>query len=722
MLLGSSSAAVAFYCSSFSFSRHHITTFLVPARLLFFVILFLLCSNNVSSLSFSLLGSSSSTNTNTNMDTSSIFTTIKPSLLESLATTANSYASAHGIQVEKKHPTAAAIAATGGTNVKEEESSKSSYFECAPISLLPNAYPKAAFRRAQNVAVLFNKLVDKIAHDVSFLQSTLGGQVSDADPFTRQLLDLFVQIYGNGNNTNASSSSSSSSSRKKNHAQQAHTLGIFRSDYMLHSFVDPENGDGGVMVVDIKQVELNTIAASFAGLSTRVADLHRYLLARFQLARQQQEPSQPDAAATSAAAADDDDELQRFLNANKQAVYNNKNNNNNNKDAATTSTASTSTNDEELPDGVPLNPALERLAYAMHLATQTYQECYTTTTTTIDQKQQPLAVLFVVQEGESNTVDQRLLEFELFEKHGIPVLRRSLTRLYDIATVDNVTGSLSVDGYEIAVVYYRAGYAPTDYPSGDYSNSAGGGGGLEWKARARIEASRATKCPSLGYHLAGTKKVQQALARPGVLERFMSSTKNPQECAAMRRVFAGLYSTSPKDGMVVADYQAVHDVVVNQNSHLYVLKPQREGGGYNFYGDQLLAKLTQNVQINNKEGEEEEEETNMVLNDALGEYILMQRLFPPEQTAILLRSGRVEGIGKCISELGCFGTILCGPSPYYVVDDDDDDDSSKKQNDDDDGTILHNEYAGFLLRTKFSHVDEGGVASGFATLSSPYLC
>jgi glutathione synthase len=38
-----------------------------------------------------------------------------------------------------------------------------------------------------------------------------------------------------------------------------------------------------------------------------------------------------------------------------------------------------------------------------------------------------------------------------------------------------------------------------------------------------------------------------------------------------------------------------------------------------------------------------------------------------------------------------------------------------------DGETLHNEYAGFLLRTKFEHVDEGGVASGFATLSSPFL-
>jgi glutathione synthase len=78
----------------------------------------------------------------------------------------------------------------------------------------------------------------------------------------------------------------------------------------------------------------------------------------------------------------------------------------------------------------------------------------------------------------------------------------------------------------------------------------------------------------------------------------------------------------------------------------------------------------------------------------------MERLFPPQQRAILLRNGQVEGTGMSISELGCFGAIVTSG----------------------DGEVIHNEYAGFLLRTKFSGVDEGGVASGFATLSSPYLC
>lgn len=36
-----------------------------------------------------------------------------------------------------------------------------------------------------------------------------------------------------------------------------------------------------------------------------------------------------------------------------------------------------------------------------------------------------------------------------------------------------------------------------------------------------MEQSSAIKCPSISYHLAGTKKIQQELAKPGVLERYL---------------------------------------------------------------------------------------------------------------------------------------------------------------------------------------------------------
>lgn len=54
------------------------------------------------------------------------------------------------------------------------------------------------------------------------------------------------------------------------HARQDLALGLFRSDYMVH--VDPETSSLG-----IKQVEFNTIASSFGGLSSQVSKLHGHL-------------------------------------------------------------------------------------------------------------------------------------------------------------------------------------------------------------------------------------------------------------------------------------------------------------------------------------------------------------------------------------------------------------------------------------------------------------
>lgn len=53
---------------------------------------------------------------------------------------------------------------------------------------------------------------------------------------------------------------------------QRRALGIFRSDYLLHQ---TEPGKP----LQIKQVEFNTIASSFGGLSEKAVNLHRWVLA-----------------------------------------------------------------------------------------------------------------------------------------------------------------------------------------------------------------------------------------------------------------------------------------------------------------------------------------------------------------------------------------------------------------------------------------------------------
>jgi len=74
---------------------------------------------------------------------------------------------------------------------------------------------------------------------------------------------------------------------------------------------------------------------------------------------------------------------------------------------------------------------------------------------------------------------------------------------------------------EVALVYMRSCYKPSDYESDD-----------DWETRLMMERSRAVMCPTAAYQLAGTKKVQQVLAKPGVVERFVDDE------AAARRIRA----------------------------------------------------------------------------------------------------------------------------------------------------------------------------------------
>ena len=54
-----------------------------------------------------------------------------------------------------------------------------------------------------------------------------------------------------------------------------------------------------------------------------------------------------------------------------------------------------------------------------------------------------------------------------------------------------------------------------------------------------MERSLAIKSPSIHYHLAGTKKVQQQLAVDGVLEKYLD---NQEQIEKIRGIFTGLYS------------------------------------------------------------------------------------------------------------------------------------------------------------------------------------
>ncbi|MBN3293122.1 GSHB synthetase, partial [Polypterus senegalus] len=149
--------------------------------------------------------------------------------------------------------------------------------------------------------------------------------------------------------------------------------------------------------------------------------------------------------------------------------------------------------------------------------------------------------------------------WSLYGSQGnIPVIRR---RFEDISKRGHLDEEkrLFLDGQEVGLVYYRYGYLPQQYTE------------KSWEALLMMEQSRAVKCPNIGTHLVGIKKVQQELARPGVLEHFFPG--DPEAVSRIRSVFAGLYSLDLGNEGDQAQAMAFAD------PDQFVLKPQREGGG-----------------------------------------------------------------------------------------------------------------------------------------------
>lgn len=134
-------------------------------------------------------------------------------------------------------------------------------------------------------------------------------------------------------------------------------------------------------------------------------------------------------------------------------------------------------------------------------------------------------ILFIIEDVTYNICDQRFHEFEIRRLNPeIRVIRKTLTEIAAEAHL-GPRKELIVGDQTVAVVYFRCGYEPSQYPTDK-----------EWDARLMIERSLAIKSPSIQYHLAGAKKVQQALARPGAVARFLEDEKAVEQ---VREIFTG---------------------------------------------------------------------------------------------------------------------------------------------------------------------------------------
>lgn len=351
----------------------------------------------------------------------------------------------------------------------------------------------------------------------------------------------------------------------------------------------------------IKQIEFNTVSVSFGGLSSKIGAAHTYLNRRGSY---------------------DDDYSQKYY------------------------------NDSELP----VSESLREIARGLAHGNLHYNGGRENTLS---------VVLFVVQNGERNCFDQRHIEYELLETHGIKSYRLSLEQIKEHTTINlgNLYMRQTMD--EVSVVYFRSGYAPLDYESNPTET---------WAARLHLETSLAIKCPSLLTQLSGAKKIQQVLTATEVVTSFLPDIA-PDALENLLSTFVSIY---PLDDSEEGKHAKK---IAFETPEKFVLKPQREGGGNNVYKQDIPGFLKS---LDEKDW---------------GAYILMELIHPPTHANTILRNDELfhEDI---VSELGVFGNVLFNENS---------------------GEVLVNENAGFLLRSKFSSSDEGGVAAGFGCVDNVYL-
>lgn len=445
-----------------------------------------------------------------------------------------------------------------GVGLRSKANFNPDIMQIAPFTLVPTAFPRQEFEKAVRLQTILNELMHWVAHDTDFLCETLSSTIK-GDEFTANLYQIYETILS------------------ENDQQERISLGLLRSDYLPHNVEDNS----------IKQVEINTIASSFGGISTCMTPMHSYVL---------QELGYAD----------------RLVN-------------------------------------LPPNAALSGLCDAMVEAWNL-------------QSNREAVILFIVEDVTYNICDQRFHEFYIRREYPhVKVIRKTLTEIHKFGKL-GPKKELIVNDVVASVVYFRAGYDPQHYPSQN-----------EWDARLLIEKSYAIKCPSIQYQLAGTKKVQQALAKPGILSRFI---KDSTQIKAISNIFTGIYSLDDNEEGRRGLEMALKD------PERYVLKPQREGGGNNTYGLDIVDALNKMTPLE-RSG-----------------YILMERIFPPISKGYVVRPAGASPpeLVDLISELGIFGAIIG--------------DKTK---------ILYNKQCGHMLRTKLSSVNEGGVAAGLGALDSPYL-
>ncbi|KAI3412163.1 hypothetical protein GPALN_002204 [Globodera pallida] len=252
---------------------------------------------------------------------------------------------------------------------------------------------------------------------------------------------------------------------------------------------------------------------------------------------------------------------------------------------------------------------------------------------------------------------------EKVSKNKIKIVQMPVAEVGEIMTLDD-DFSLRFGTQKVAVAFYRSQTGLND-PK-------------HFAGQLMIERSTAIKIPSSTQILSAQKKIQQVLALPGMLERFFPSSNEADMVVAIRKTFAGLWGLdNPED-------EATKSIIQNAIDHpdKYVMKPCREGGGNNFFGEKIPKKLREFSRAE------------------LGAHILMQKLTPFAAPNIMVRPLQDVQFENVVSELGIFGFLLGNVQTK---------------------SVQHNVQRGHYTRSKSQEAQEGGIYGGEGVVDSPLL-
>jgi glutathione synthetase len=266
-------------------------------------------------------------------------------------------------------------------------------------------------------------------------------------------------------------------------------------------------------------------------------------------------------------------------------------------------------------------------------------------------------ILFIVPPGEVNAFDQRALQALVRQEYGIPVLRTHLAELGSEGEVKR--GFLHFRGRPVTLAYFRAGYNPAHYTDENC-----------WKARKMIEQSETISIPSIPTQLANTKKIQQILSQRKELERFAPSG-DVEVLLRTQVVMSAVDAPLEFEGKS----GSARDLAL-ENPERWVLKPFREGGGNNHFGEDLVQLL------------------KTLTPEQAQAYILMEVIEQESFLGISLMENTIVE-SPCVTEMGHFAGCIYEPGARGP---------------------LKNETFGYLLRTKDHRNNEGLVLGGYSYL------